>query len=300
MADQALARPIEITASNNTLSFNYDGGGAAAISIPVGTYGSILTVIYNLNNQIYNCGGAADEKVYVYLNSDYKVVIASRTATFAIDWTDVPLMRMLGFRADLAGTGSYTATDTPMYLWIPPYYSADLGRLSDDTAIAGGNAIDGSFSGIALAPGNYNRTFEWQGVTSPAVYKTACETGYVYGASTYYTEEERCLEAFTLAALTASPTGTEGLSVKGAYYIEDMDEYDGFNAVTYVPNCPASMDGGGHRLRLTTSPDNYAFCHLKPGRWTEPTYPIAPNNRLCNVGVELITSINGCPTWSKP
>ena len=297
---QALASPIEITTSNDTLSFNYDGGGANDITVPNGTYGSILTVIYNLNNAIYNCGGAPNNKVYVYLNSDYKVVIASRTATFTIDWTDALLMRMLGFRDDLAGTGSYTATDTPRYLWMPPYYSADVNHREDDTAIAGDNAIDGTFSGIALAPGRYTRHHKWNAVAAVDTMKAACEVSYAYGVTTYYPEEERCLEEFTIHALDASPAGTEGLSIKGCYYIEDMDAYDGFNAVTYVPNCPSTMDGGGHRLRLTTAPDNYIFCALKPSRWDRPVPSITNDNRLYNVGVELISAIGGVPTWSKP
>jgi hypothetical protein len=299
MADQALASPIEITTSNDTLSFNYDGGGANDITVPNGTYGSILTVIYALNDAIYNCGGAPNNKVYIYLNSDYKVVIASRTAAFAIDWTDAPLMRMLGFRDDLAATGSYTATDTPRYLWMPPYYSADVNHRNDDTAIIGGNAIDGTFSGIALAPGNYVKKHRWEAVAAVDVMKSACEASYTYG-STYYPEEERCLEEFTIHALTASPTGTEGLSIKGCYYIEDMDEYNGFNAVTYIPNCPASMDGGGHRFYLDTSPDNFIFCHLRQARWTDPTPTLERINSLYNVGVELISAVGGVPIWSRP
>jgi len=300
MADQALASPIEITTSNDTLSFNYDGGGANDITVPNGTYGSILTVIYALNNAIYNCGGGANNKVYVYLNSDYKVVIASRAAAFAIDWTDAPLMRMLGFRDDLAATGSYTATDTPRYLWLPPYYSADTDRFRRRPNISGGNAVDGTFSGISLAKDTRARSLRWEGVMSYDVYSEACESSYAYGGSTYYPQEERCLETLTIDALTASPTGTEGLSIKGCYYIEDMDSYDGFNAVTYVPNCPASMGGGGYRMHLDTSPDNYVFCSLVPGRWFDPTLPLENINLIYHVGLELIASIDGVPTWSKP
>jgi len=300
MTQQALASPIEITAANNTLSFNYDGGGANAITVPTGTYASVLCVIYALNNAIYNCGGVPDEKVYVYLNSDYKVVIASRTATFAIIWTDVPLMRMLGFRANLAATGSYTATDTPRYLWLPPRYSADINHHGDDVQISGGNAIDGTFSGISLAPGLYTRNHQWQGVAATNTYRAACAASYVYGASTYYPEEERCFEEFTINALSASPTGTEGISIKGCYYIEDMDDYDSFSGVTYIPNCPATMTGGGHRFRLTTTPDNYMFCNLKQPRWTNPTPSIPNHNSLYNVGTELVSTIGGVPAWSAP
>jgi len=53
-------------------------------------------------------------------------------------------------------------------------------------------------------------------------------------------------------------------------------------------------------MRLTTTPDNYTFCHLKPSRWDKPTPTIPTHNSLYNVGVELVTSIGGVPTWSKP
>jgi len=241
---------------------------------------------------------AHNVNLYAYLGSDYKVIIVSLGATFTLDWNSTALMRMMGFRDDLAASDTYIATDTIGGVWIPPYYSADTGRLSDDTAIAGGNAIDGTFSGISLAPGNYTRKFAWEAVAAVDVYKAACEASFTYGGSTYYPEEERCLETFTLGALADSPTGTEGISIKGCYYIEDLDEYTGHTGV--VPDCPATMDGGGHRLRLTSTPDNYTFCHLKPGRWSEPTPTISNLNSLYNVGVELITSINGVPTWSAP
>ncbi len=294
MAQQALTSPVELTTGVNIIDVNYDGAGVVQPDMTDGvlnTFGSPLTVLYELNAIL----AAVNANLSAYLDPTYHVVIASADASFSVVWNDADFMNLMGFRDDLiTDDTSYTATDTIGMTWIPPYYSADLGRLSDDTAIIGANAIDGSFSGIALAPGNYTRNFQWQGVVATNVYKAACEASFTYGATLYYPEEERCLEQFTINALTASPTGTEGISIKGAYYIEDLDDYVG------AGNLPASMDGGGHRLRLSTSPDNYVFCHLKPARWSEPTYPIAPDNRLCDVGVELISSIGGVPTWSAP
>jgi len=294
MAQQALASPVEITTSNDSFTFNYAAGGVTPGTLYNGTYGSPLTMLYNFDIRL----GAYNAGMYAYLSTDYKAVIATTGASLDIVWTDAALMRLLGFRANLTGATSYTATDTLGKVWIPPYYSADTGRLSDDAQIAGGNAIDGSFSGISLAPGNYTRRYQWEAVAAVDVYKAACEASFAYGGTTYYPEEERCLETFTLGALADSPTGTEGISIKGCYYIEDLAEYTGPTGA--ASSCPASMDGGGHRLRLTTTPNNYVFCHLKPGRWSEPTTTISNINSLYNVGVELITSINGCPTWSVP
>ncbi len=257
-----------------------------------GTYACPLTVAYNVNIRL----GAYNADMISYLNTDYKVVIATVSGNqLDIAWKDAALMRLLGFRADLAGTHTYVATDTPGHMWIPPYYSADLMHLQDDTAIAGGNAIDGTFSGIALAPGNYTRQYQWQAVPDEDVLKSACVVSYAYGGTTYYPEEERCLEQFTINALSASPTGTEGISIKGAYYIEDLADYAWPGGAL-----PATMTGGGHRTRLTTTPNNYVFCHLVPARWTKPSPTIPTHNSLYNVGVELITAVGGVPTWSKP
>ena len=294
MAQQALASPIEMLAGNNSLTVNYNAGGAQTKHLTLGTYGCILTVIYNLDGVM----GTFNPNLYAYLNTDHKVVLASSAERFTVAWDDVNLMRMLGFRTDLAAETSHTATDTPRFLWIPPYYSADLNHMEDDTAIAGANAIDGTFSGIALAPGNYTKAYQWQAVASTNAVKSACEASYAYGGTTYYPEEERCLEQFSINALSASPSGTEGLSIKGCYYIEDLAVYEGETAG--ASNCPLSMNGGGHRTRLTTTPDNYTFCHLKPSRWDKPTPTIPTHNSLYNVGVELITSIGGVPTWSAP
>jgi len=302
MAQQALASPIEMLAGNNSLTVNYNAGGAQTKHLTLGTYGCILTVIYRLDGVM----GTFNPNLYAYLNTEHKVVLTSGDAsgggTFTVVWTDADLMRMLGFREDLAGDYIYTATDTPRFLWIPPYYSADLNHMEDDTGIAGANAIDGTFSGIALAPGNYTRHHQWQAVAAVDTFKTACEVSYAYptppGTAFYYPEEERCLEQFSINALSASPSGTEGLSIKGCYYIEDLAVYEGETAG--ASNCPLSMNGGGHRTRLTTTPDNYTFCHLKPSRWDKPTPTIPTHNSLYNVGVELITSIGGVPTWSAP
>ncbi len=288
---QALASPLEVIAgTDDVMSININGGGANPATLTAGTYGSILTMIYELDAILT----AFDASMYAYLNSDYKVVLVhGGPLDFTLDWTSSTLMRRLGFRANLSGAATYTATDTPGFLWMPPYYSADVSHRTDDTAIIGANAIDGTFSGIALAPGNYVKKHQWQAVAATDVMKSACEASYTYG-SVYYPEEERCLEQFTINALTASPTGTEGLSIKGCYYIEDMDDYDG------IGNTPASMDGGGHRFQLTSSPDNYIFCHLRPGRWTDPTPTLENHNSLYDVGVELISAVGGVPTWSKP
>jgi hypothetical protein len=293
MAQQALASPIEITSANDSFTFDYDLGGVTPGTLYNGTYACALTMLYNFDIRL----GAYNAGMYAYLSTDYKAVIATTGARLDIVWTDAALMRLLGFRDDLAGSTSYTATDTLGKMWIPPYYSADLNHPEDDTAIAGGNAIDGTFSGISLAPGNYMRQYQWQAVASEDVLKSACEASYTYG-SVYYPEQERCLEEFTINALSASPTGTEGISIKGCYYVEDLASYEGASAG--ASKCPSSMDGGGVRTRLTSSPDNYTFCHLKPARWTKPVPTIDTHNSLYNVGVELITAIGGVPTWSKP
>lgn len=292
MTQQALASPVEVIAgTDDVMSININAGGAADSTLTAGTYGSILTMIYELDDIL-----PAD--MSAYLDSSYKVVIAHATLNFTLDWTSATLMRRLGFRDDLAGAGTYTATDTIGNVWIPPYYSANTDRFAKRPNISGSNAVDGTFSGISLAPALYKRPLKWEGVAAANVYGEACEASFAFGGTTYYPEEERCLETFTLNALTASPTGTEGISIKGCYYIEDLDEYVGQSGD--VTNCPASMGGGGHRLHLDASPDNYVWCHLTPGRWFEPTTSIERINSLYNVGVELITSIGGVPTWSAP
>jgi len=298
MTQQALASPIEyidLSAGVHSFTFDLNGAGALNGDCYPGTYADILTFIYNMDIRL----GVYNADMYCYLNSDYKVVIrTASTNQLDIVWKDPILMRLLGFRDDLAGTYTYTATDTPGKMWIPPYYSADLNHPDDDTQISGGNAVDGTFSGISLAPGRYTRHHKWNAVTAVDTYKSACVVSYAYGGTTYYPEEERCLDQFTINALSASPTGTEGISIKGAYYIEDLDDYVG--AVGAASKCPAAMDGGGHRLRLTTTPDNYIFCGLKPSRWDRPEPSIPNHNSHYNVGVELVSAVGGVPTWSRP
>lgn len=299
MAQQALASPVEITSSNDSITVNYAAGGVDPVTMYAGTYANALTVLYWFDIRLgtYNAG------IYAYLSTDYKAVIATTGASLDLVWTDAALMRLLGFRANLTGATSYTATDTLGQVWIPPYYSADINHREDDREIIGANAIDGSFSGIALSPGNYTKHHMWEAVAAVDVLKSACKVSFEYPAASsvyYYPEEERCLEEFTINALTASPTGTEGLSIKGAYYIEDLDDYVG--ATGAASNCPSTMDGGGHRFHLSggdDTADNYIFCHLKQGRWDKPTPTLKTYNSLYNVGVELVSAVGGVPTWTE-
>ncbi len=175
MAQQALASPIEyidLSATVHSFTFILDGAPVANGDLYPGTYANILTLIYNMDIRL----GAYNADMYCYLNTDYKVII--RTASenqLDIVWKDPILMRLLGFRDDLAGTYTYTATDTPGKMWIPPYYSANTDRFRKNPDIIGGNASDGTFSGIALAPALYKRPIRWEGVAATNVYSEACE-----------------------------------------------------------------------------------------------------------------------------
>lgn len=292
---QALIFPFEIDADLESFSINYDAGGAVAQTMTKGACGSVLSALWELNDTLstYNANLSA------YINTSNRVVIVSAAASFDITWTDTALGALLGFRDNLSGASSYTATDAPKFMWLPDYHSNDLERFAHEPTFQGGMASDGTVSGISTTPDLYTRRVKWAMNDATNIYQSACETSFAFGGDTHYPEEERCLEYLVNHALTATPEGTDasGLSLKGCYWIPDLSVFEGA-----VPTVALSQTwtGGGVRTNLSSSPDRYTYCSIKKDGWDTPASEIDRSNLWYKVGLQLTACPDACPAWSAP
>ncbi|MCP4536104.1 MAG: hypothetical protein GY832_03060, partial [Chloroflexi bacterium] len=160
----------------------------------------------------------------------------------------------------------------------------------------GANAIDGTLAGVQLTPGKYRRALSWAAETDTNVWRSRCTASFSYGGTTYYPQEARCLERFLedcqAAACTATTAG--GLNQKGFYLVPDRTIYQGNG------NLLSSMDGGGVKYSLSSSNDDYVYCHMQAGeKWQEPSPSIDGMLTYWDVELEAMTSETS-PTWDEP
>jgi hypothetical protein len=256
-----------------------------------------LTLVYELDDAL----STANASLSAHINSDYKIVIAwsgPDPGISGITWTDPDLGKILGFRANETSTAtSHTATDTPLYTWLPTYHSNDQGRFWKEEDFAGGVSVSAMLSGISLTPSRRIRKITWDAEPAVKVAEEAAETSVTFDG-TYYPEEERCLEKFVSGARTVSPVDTdaEGLSLKGCYYVPDLDVYTGTSPTVAIPS---SMDGGGHRLYLSSSPDRYLWCTIDK-TFATPKTRVNRSIAWYSVEVSLIACPNSVPAWNAP
>ncbi len=292
MTQQAFLRPIEITASNKDMSVKVGADPAGTVSLTAGVYGSILTLIHDLNTALI----AHDVDLGAYITTDYKICMTSASTAFTVTWTDTDLARLLGFTANLSGATSYTATYTPQYCWFPAHHSFDVDRFWSKEHFAGGVSSNGILSGVKLSDGVRRREFKFDALAAATVAQDACTLTYW---STYYPQEERCLETFVEQARTVTPssTSTEGLSLKGCYFLPDIDDYCGATPSTAIPS---SMNGGSYRFELAASAPTYVWCQFGVAKWVEPAPSIETMRAFYNCGFELTATPDTVPTWSQP
>jgi hypothetical protein len=295
-AKQALVRPVEITASNNTLTVTWTGaggGGPTAVNVPVGLYSSYYDVLDALSTALT----ATDVTLSAYMNSDHKTVIAASAGVVQVTFTDEALGRFLGYRETTGGAAAETATDTPQNCWIPTYYSYDDQRffLIQRDSWRGGKSVVGRLAGVKLTTDRYGRTIQWDANPATNVSPEAAQVTYQFnGAGDYYQPQaERCFEQFINDCRTATlqATTSENLNPKGCYYIHD---WSGYISGAH----PTSMDSGGINFDLLTNPDTYVFCSPPTGGISRPNHVSNTAKNYYSVEVELTTAT--APTWNVP
>jgi hypothetical protein len=294
---QALARPVEMTTSNNAFSLTWTGGGGGgptAGTVPVGMYSSIYDVIAALETALQAIYAGAS----VELVAGHKVrIFDAGGQPLDITWTGEALGRLLGFRDDIDTSAStYTATDTPQHCWVPTYYTFDEQRfhVKQSDVFKGGRSVAGQLSGVRLTTEQYTRVLKWDAEPAKNVFVEAAEDVVTWAVGgTFYPEAERSLEQFMIDARTAtlSATTSGNLNPKGFYYVHDWTGY-------LAGSHPTSLDSGGIRFDLDTNPDTYVYCTPSPNGPPLPDMLPKTAKKYYSVQVEVMTGT--APVWNKP
>jgi hypothetical protein len=263
-----LARPIEITASNNTLTVDR-GGGAAAVNLTVGVYGCIAMIMDELEDQLKaeNAGWTAQ------LTSDFYVVLANAD-DFTVVWTDTALRDLLGFTAGLAVPAtSFTATMIPENCWLPAKVRADQGVWEPN--------LKQRFRGVRAQSGIVNGLS-----TGKVLYETEITQDTEFGYNLLRSkgrsavEQKRSLETFVDGSRDSYPS-TGNVSTGGFYFWKDYTALDE----------ESSMDAGdASTFNYTSGADDYVFCEFDPD-WNLPTNPTMGSGHLYyNVKIPIRTA----------
>ena len=265
-----LTRPIEITASNNTLTVDR-GGGAAAVNLTVGVYGCIAMVMDELEDQLIAEQGAPGWTAT--LTTDFYVTIANAD-DFTIVWTDDALRLLLGFDA-FGGPAvtSETGARIPEYCWLPLRVRGNQDawhpNLKERIRTAVGQS--GLESGLSTGAEHHRIKLLLPHEYGYNLLKAECRTAL---------EQVRCLETFVEGSRISYPS-TGNTSVGGFYFWNDYTDLDEESSMTV---------GDVTTFKYTTAPGEYAFCIFEPG-WEVPTQPgHKSNNDFRTVTLPIRTS----------
>lgn len=277
---EALLRPLEITAANNSIVVTYLTG--TSYSLAVGVYPSVLSVLYALEANLKLKSAA----FAVSLTSDWKVFIdgAGVGGAFDLEWTDPELGKMLGFDQDYAGVTSATATYTPEFCFLPTYHSYDGGRFSANQSdgFSGEVSIDGSLAGVRAGIPRLERRVQWSTLPAAKVFKEAATLTSTF-STTHYPEQLRCFEHFAQEARNVTTT-SGSTSAKGCYFLPDAASWTG---AAPTNDLPSTMTAGSERFNLAASPSTYLFCHLDPRGPREPKQRISSSAAYYDVELLL-------------
>ena len=259
MIYQGFLRPIEVTEDNRAmfLSAPY----SVTLRLPKKVYASILTLLKEIDTGLKSLSAGFS----VYLTEDWRVVIKHSSTNFDINFTDIDLGRLLGFRANITSTQKATATDKPQYCWLPDRHSYGANRFSEPpkNKFYGGISSGGYLSGIGI-DSYKERTFKFDAISAPDIFKEAGLISYTWSGSKYYPDAERCFLQFASDAMGTVLTQVDSgnVSPKGCYYINNARDWTG---ETPVHSLPASMSAGGIRFDLNTfaDRDKFVFCNFK-------------------------------------
>ena len=293
---QALVRPIEISATNNTLTVTWSAGGPSTTSIDPGMYGSIYAVVGAVRDAL----DVLDLNLYAKFTSEHKVRIGTTVGTISdLSFDDTDLGRLLGYRENSLSGAYIDAVDTPLYCWIPTYYTYDEQRFHVDqkSTWKGGRSVVGQLSGVRLTTEQYTRVLKWDAEPATNVFISANETEKQFASTgAYYKiQADRCFEQFMVdcRAATLTQTTSRNLNPKGCYYIHDWSGY--YASSTSYPDDP---DSGGVAFYSADTLDTYVYCTPSPDG---PPLPQPLSNTAKNYySVEIELTTGTAPTWNKP
>jgi hypothetical protein len=273
---QALLRPIEITAANQTITI-----ASTDYTITAGVYANVFHVLKAIN-------AASAAMTAAYMSTSWRAVFALTSSGATL--TQTALSDLLGFTGSETGA-TRTATYAPAFCWVSQHqYSMTERWIPDfDQEFHGAPAMDGNLSGVTMSTRERLR-LRWPWQPAASTYPSAATLSFTgYDSAIRIPEQHSCFCSIVSGSRTAYCTAASSgnVSPKGVYYIEALDDFLGSEDAT-------TWDSGGTNFDLASSPDGFVFCSAQ----TAMKDPKAAQNNLktyYDIEVELTTAV--APTW---
>jgi hypothetical protein len=279
MTQQAIGKAIEVSLTD-TFEVNYSGGSHVSITPTKTLYANVVELLEDLRILAYE----DDNDTFMYLGSDYRVIVSYTGGGSAVTTVTGELAVVLGFTG-VAGevvANLATATYRPDGLWIPRYHSSDPGYWTEirGEAFAGQRSVAGRLSGISYEY-RYERACAWPWETAVgALYH--CYSGDTVEARSSF---EHVINRSRDMVLTEDDSG--GVPCKGVYYFDDLDDWVGWNS--NYGDC--AFGDGDPALRETDH--NYVYCSASEASISRLSDD--RHNGYYDVAVTLTTA--AAPTW---
>jgi hypothetical protein len=279
---QALLRPIEITASNDTITIS-----GTDYTVTARVYANIFDLLTALN---------ATALATAQMSTNWRVQLATSSGTAAL--TQTPLSDLLGFDGTESGSTLRTATHAPAYCWVSTYQSsmADRWVTDGDMEFHGSMAADGNLYGISMTT-RESLTVKWPWESAANAYPAAATTSFIDSAAgVRYPQQYSNFWSVVTGSRTAYPTASSSnnISLKGLYFVPKISDWLGYpSTFDWLSETPWTSGGTKFDVTGADYKDNYVFC-------TVPDAPRAPQSQrnmlqYYDVEVKLVTAV--APTW---
>ena len=241
----ALMRPINTPILPDALVLGPTGGTHVHVSIPAGTYWSLLAILYSVEQQIQVT--FANATVSLTSANDYKIQIATGShGALALSVSDA-FAAITGLATGPAAT-THTASVRSPFEWISTYspYDQVTWTIPQEKVWSGSTALDGNLAGTLMAeysPTNYDASTIMMSRKVSLAYESAAQIFWKSGGKT-------SLEAFMLNARSATSHGNADPPATGFFVFEDAD---------IISNKGYWVTGSAYHGILASS-NKYQFC----------------------------------------
>jgi hypothetical protein len=275
MGQEAFLRPIE-----NITSGTYINAGGGAITVSVGVYASLLTLLGAIE-------AASATIVTAELNSDFKVVITlDGSKTLGLSSSEY---WKLGFETVSYGAATtHTAEHISPFMWLPTFTSNRIdGWHQKKNYFQGGSAVNGARSGFDLGPIIYETSFDFAYEPVANVYSEATTDGTPTVLGLLSLDQVGTFEHFIRQSkvIQTSSVDSDNISAKGFYYYLDL---------TGATNL-TTMDSGGINYEFAAGADTYTFGHYDAEQIIKPNNSFGRSRERYHVTIPMHTST--APSW---
>jgi hypothetical protein len=290
MARQALLRPIEIHAGNDSFTI-----GATTHTITAGVYANIYSVMKALST--------AFTPISFIMSKPWRVSIVGTAGVPTI--TRTALSDLLGFGdANDTATNTLIAAYAPAYCWASTHQQNTADRWTTDSRgeFSGAMTMDGNLHGVSMST-RESLKIQWPWEPAESAFPQAAKIAdleYKRASYSFIPEKLSNFWTVTTESRTSFPvySSSENIPTKGLYYIPDLDKsITGLGSIWFNDVYQLlTFDSGGTQFEVddTSSVLNlFCFCSVSEA----PRPPQSQRNLLTYYDVEVSLSTAVAPLW---